>query len=1027
MKKVVTKVLSVLLLAALLVSPVAAAAPERQAPVTDATVLDELEQSWLDRAQAATSFTVQLVEPSLAVYGGGNAIMLNSSGKLDANSPAAVAYLQQINDGLDSFISQAESLLGRDLEVLYRYDAVLNGFSAKMSFKEAQMLREHPDVQEVYPDEIYQLDTDVSPEFIGAEQIWDGTAVADSTGYKGEGTIAGIIDTGINMEHPSFQPTSAQDPGWTAVNPYGNGIYKGLCQSDPTGHVCNSKLIGVYDMVSGTNGHDVQDHGSHTAGTTAGNTVEVSYGDAVVTISGMAPRANVISYLVCTTSGCATSASTAAVNQAILDGVDSLNFSIGPTGGPARSPWIDSTEVAFLEAFNVGISTATSAGNSGPNDSTIYKLPPWALVTGNSTHGRIFGYPITINPGDDEQNSIAILAADDAATKLTVDLTGKDLVWGGSVDNLLGCNAWPAGSLTGKVGIVQRGSCEFSDKMGNIQDAGGVFAIVYNNAPGAPIVMGAGANVRTNPIPGAMISLEAGLAMEAVATSAMTVDISKTIGSGTQADWGDIMNDGSSRGPITNFDMLEPDLSAPGTNILAPYSGSYAGHAEQDLMSGTSMAGPHVAGSTLLMRSVFPTWTPAAIRSALIMTADPDMQNHDLEVANPFQMGNGRVDMSKAALTGLVMEETYAGYKAANPSIGGDIKTLNIPSYQNSNCLGGCSFTRTVKSVSDQAADYTVTVEKSTDVEITVSPATFTIPAGGTQVITVEVNPSFSSEGAWQFGRIQFETDSEFESGKEVSNTAMSLAVKADVSGSTLPGALTETIDQPEGSYTFEDQRSAVDITNMSNARFGLTPATVVTIDVPQDNTPANVYDNQHEVGVINIDVCPKDNQRLVVQVLETPSLDIDIYMGNGSNPHSTLQKAYSAEAGSMEYINEIEPSWTNGSKCWILVQNYEASEEGAIDPVKIAYAFVPKTAAGNFTVTGPVGAVEKMTPFNVTLNWNLNASFEDTEVWYGYLTLGSTNSIKDDVAEIELNLFKGDVEPEPELDQFIYLPLIWK
>ncbi|MBP7213510.1 MAG: protease inhibitor I9 family protein, partial [Anaerolineaceae bacterium] len=226
MKKVVTKLLSVLLLAALLVSPVAAAAPERQAPVTDAPVLDELEQSWLDRAQAATSFTVQLVEPSLAVYGGGNAIMQNSNGKLDVDSPEAVAYLQKINDGLDSFISQAESLLGRDLEVLYRYDAVLNGFSAKMNFKEAQMLREHPDVQEVYPDEIYQLDTDVSPEFIGAEQIWDGTAVVDSTGYKGEGTIAGIIDTGINMQHPSFKASSPQDPGWTATNPYGDGVYK---------------------------------------------------------------------------------------------------------------------------------------------------------------------------------------------------------------------------------------------------------------------------------------------------------------------------------------------------------------------------------------------------------------------------------------------------------------------------------------------------------------------------------------------------------------------------------------------------------------------------------------------------------------------------------------------------------------------------------------------------------------------------------------------------------------------------------
>ncbi|MBP7213864.1 MAG: protease inhibitor I9 family protein, partial [Anaerolineaceae bacterium] len=188
MKKVVLKVLSVLLLVALMVSPVAAAAPERQAPVTDAPILDELEQSWLDLAQAATSFTVQLVEPSLAVYGGGNAIMQDSSGKLDANSPAAVAYLQKINDGLDSFINRAESLLGRDLEVLYRYDAVLNGFSAKMSLEEAAWLRELPDVKEVYPDEIYQLDTDVSPEFIGAEQIWDGTAVVDSTGYKGEGT-----------------------------------------------------------------------------------------------------------------------------------------------------------------------------------------------------------------------------------------------------------------------------------------------------------------------------------------------------------------------------------------------------------------------------------------------------------------------------------------------------------------------------------------------------------------------------------------------------------------------------------------------------------------------------------------------------------------------------------------------------------------------------------------------------------------------------------------------------------------------
>jgi len=1032
MKKVVSKVLSVLLLAALLVSPVAAAAPERQAPVTDGPVLDELEQNWLDRAQTATSFTVQLVEPSLAVYGGGNAIMQNSNGKLDVDSPEAVAYLQKINDGLDAFISQAASLLGRDLEVLYRYDVVLNGFSAKMSLEEAAMLREHPDVKEIYPDEIYQIDTDVSPAFIGADQIWDGTALPfediDDLDTKGEGTIAGIIDTGINMEHLSFKPTSPQDPGWTAVNPYPGGAYKGLCATSPSTHVCNSKLIGVYDMINGTNGHDTQDHGSHTAGTTAGNTVQVNYGDAVVTISGMAPRANVISYLVCAPDGCYGNATNAAINQAISDGVDSLNYSIGPRSGPARNPWTDSTEMAFLEAFKVGVSVATSAGNSGPNAETIWKLAPWTLVTGNSTHGRIFGYPVTINPGANEQNSIAILAGENAAGPLGADLVGVDLIWGGNVENnKLGCNPWPAGSLTGKVGIVQRGECNFSLKLTNMQNAGAVFGLVYNNAPGAPIVMGE-SDPLPNPIPAAMISLEAGLAMEAVATSAMTVDIDSTIGSGTQPDWGDIMNDGSSRGPIPNFDILEPDLSAPGTNILAPYSG-YAGGPQQDLMSGTSMAGPHVAGSTLLMRAVFPTWTPAAIRSALIMTADPDMQNHDLAEANPFQMGNGRVDLSKAALTGLVMEETYAGYLGANPSSGGDPKKLNIPSYQNTNCLGGCSFTRTVKSVSDQAATYTVEVEETEGVEITVTPATFTIPAVGTQVIKVDVNPSIASGGAWQFGRIKFATDAKFVSGKDVSDTAMSLAVKAEVSGSTLPGVLTKTIDQANGSYTFKDQMNAKDITNMSNARFGLTPATVVTLDVPQDSTPGNVYDKQDELGIIKIDVCPRDNQRLVVQVLETPSLDIDVYMGNGSNPNASLQKAYSADAGSMEYINEINPDWTNGSKCWILVQNFEASEEGAIDPVKIAYAFVPKTGANNFTVATPAGAIAKLTPFDVTVNWNLSASFEQTEAWYGYMTLGTTNSIKDDVAKVEINLFKGEVdpEPEPELDYSMFLPLLIK
>ncbi len=1015
MQKVLTKIVCFLVLAALVVSPVAAATPERVLPPTDGPVISAEEQEWLEMAKAAESFTIQLAEPSLAAYDGGNAIFAaaprDESGKLDVDSPEAVAYLAHINTQLDAFIAEAETLLGRDLEVLYRYDYVLNGFSARMNAEEAALLRQLPEVYEIYVDEIYQIDTDVSPEFIGVDQVWDGTAVPDGTGSKGAGTIVGILDTGINLSHPSFAQTTPLDP-YVYTNPYGDGVYKGLCASSPSTHTCNNKLLGVYDMTGGGDGHDQEDHGSHTASTAAGNRIQVTYGGAQVIISGMAPNAQIIAYKVCVPgAGCATSASTAAVNQAIADGVDSLNFSIGPTSGPARSPWIDSTEVAFLEAFKVGISTATSAGNSGPSDSTIYKLPPWALVVGNTQHGRIFGYPVLINPSTDALDSIAILASADLAPALGVDLVGKDLVWGNAYANKLGCSAWPAGSLTGKVGIVQRGDCTFKIKLQNMQDAGALFALVYNNAPGAPIIMGTDTGSVT--IPGAMISLEDGLEMEAVAGSPMTVNINKTLSSGTRPSWGDIIADSSSRGPITNFEMLEPDLVAPGTNILA----AYAGPGEVDLMSGTSMAGPHVAGSTAVMRSEFPTWTPAAIRSAIIMTALAGTSvDYDLSPVTPFIYGNGRIDMSKAALAGLVMEETYANYKAANPATGGDIRTLNIPSYQNSNCLGGCTFTRTVKNVAGVSTDYTVVVDKTDGIDITVTPVVFTIPAGGTQVITVEAKPSLLSGGAWQFGRIAFQTMDTFASGKPISPTAFTLAAKAAMSGSTLPKELQLDIDTASGQYIFEDQYNAEAITALSNVRYGLTPATVKSFELAQDPTNTDPYDNQDKVWVEKT-TCPAGSQRMVVEILETTANDLDVFVGIGSTPHKLLERASSTEPGPMEYLNIFQPSFpTQTGACWILVQNWESSEPGAVDPIKLAYGFVAKTPSTNYTITGPA-SVPALNPFDLTVDWNLGSSFAVDKVWYGWFSIGTSATKKDDVGKLDFNLYN--------IAEYQYLPVI--
>ena len=1016
MQKLVTKVVSFLLLAALLVSPVAAAAPERVLPPTDDFGLTAEDQLWLETARMADSFTVQLKEPSLATYEGGNALFAmparTESGKLNFEAPETIAYLEYINNKLDAFIGDAETMLGRELEVLYRYDVVLNGFSAKMSLEEAALIKQLPEVLEVYPDEIWQIDTDVSPAFIGVDQIWSGDAVPGTDGAKGAGTIVGIIDTGINMTHPSFQQTTPLD---TYVYPAPEGGFKGLCATDPAGHQCNNKLIGVWDMLNGTNGHDELDHGSHTAGTSAGNRIQINYNGAIVIISGMAPNAQVLSYKVCGASGCPTSASTAAVNQAIQDGADALNFSIGPNAGPARSPWLDSTEVAFLEAFKVGVSTATSAGNSGPGVSTVYKTPPWAAVVGNTGHGRIFGYPVTINPDSDNLGSIALYADSELSPVLTQDLMNKDLVWGGSSGNKEGCNDWAAGSLTGKVGIVQRGTCSFTEKLTKMKAAGALFGIVYNNAPGAPIIMGT--NTGSSNLPAGMISLEDGLAMEAVAGAPMKVNVLKDGASGTKPDWGDIMNDSSSRGPITNFEILQPDLVAPGTNILAPYAGA----GQSDLMSGTSMAGPHVAGSMATMRSLFPTWSPAAIRSAIIMTSKYGVtRDYDMSEPTPFVEGNGRIDMSKAALSGLVMEETYANYKAANPANGGNPQTLNNPSYQNSNCLGGCTFERTVTNVTTMALDYTVAIDKSADVAITVDPMTFTIPAGGTQKLTVTVKPAITSGGNWQFGRITMETDGEFANGNPVSASAFTLAVKAPATGSTLPDELFLTTEAPSGEYVFEEVYYSEAITAFNTTRFGLVPATTHSFEVTQDPTNSDPFDDVSQVWYTTT-TCPANQQRMVVEVLETTAADLDVYVGTGNAPVEALLKAYSANAGSAEYLNIPLPTFSG--TCWILVQNWEASEPGASDPVKLAVGFVPKTDANNYTVTAPA-ATPKLTPFEMTVAYNNLPAFDGTDVWYGWFSVGSTATKKDDVGKLDFNIYKVAGET-PILDKFIYFPAI--
>ncbi|MCH5378100.1 MAG: S8 family serine peptidase, partial [Planctomycetes bacterium] len=364
-------------------------------------------------------YIVELQDPPLAVYDGGDLSVDGPSGplrmaatapestgekRLNARSPASRAYLAYLAERHAEAVSEIESVLGRKLVVPNRYGHVNNGFSVDLRSDEVEDVRRLPQVRSIEADRLYRVQTYAGPQWIGAASVWNGEA-----GYpeaRGEGIVVGVIDTGINWDHPSFDDSPSD--GYVFSNPFGEGL--GLC-SDPE-VLCNEKLIGVYDFVEdraetpdfeeeNTKGKDNDGHGSHTASIAAGRAISATFDGATRTMSGVAPLAYLISYRACyvgisdppsdENSGCWGEFLMAAINRAAADGVDVINYSIG---GDVNDPWrLNSVERSFLNARNAGIFIATSAGNDGPHPGTITSpaLAPWLVAVGNASRNRISG------------------------------------------------------------------------------------------------------------------------------------------------------------------------------------------------------------------------------------------------------------------------------------------------------------------------------------------------------------------------------------------------------------------------------------------------------------------------------------------------------------------------------------------------------------------------------------------------------------------------------------------------------------
>lgn len=701
------------------------------------------------------TYIVQLAEPPLARYRGGvpglPATNPRSRGerKLDSRSPDSRRYTAHLLGRQQQALAAVGQTLGREAAALHRYTQTFNGFALELTEAEAQALARLPGVAGVTPSRELRPLTDAGPSWIGAPGIWDGTATGGLPGTKGEGILVGMIDTGINLDHPSFADVGGD--GYDHTNPHGAGNYVGWCDPanpdyDPA-LPCNDKLIGVWSYPdSGNDPEDDYGHGSHTASTVAGNHTTLDYAAGLPRpVSGVAPHANLISYDVCVFY-CPYSALLAGIDQAVADGVDVINFSIG--GGVYDDPWDDILAAAFLAVREAGVFVAASAGNSGPYTSSIGTpaFAPWLLTVGAATHDRATA------------SSLAGMSGGD--TTPPADLQGKGLTDGygpaaivhaEDFGNAYCESAFPAGTFNGQIVVCDSYYYYYDPQhLGQNVLAGGAGGLVVAN-----LYPWLGVFESGNVLPAVQIDSDKADQLRAwLASGAGHVGSITGFSFVSDPAAADVLAYFSSRGPnpvVT--DVIKPDLIGPGVNVLAATK-------DPDLsarLSGTSMSSPHAAGAAALLIALHPTWTPAEVQSALMTTAQTSglkKEDGTTPATSPFDVGAGRVDLGVAARAGLVLDVTAGAFEAADPELGGDPAILNLASLAE-RCLpaAACSWTRTVRSTLAVPSEWTVSHSVPAGMSLTVVPSSFSLAPGATQALQISVSNDAALSG-WQTGSV---------------------------------------------------------------------------------------------------------------------------------------------------------------------------------------------------------------------------------------------------------------------------------
>ncbi|KAM2905033.1 hypothetical protein COP2_004686 [Malus domestica] len=732
------------------------------------------------------------------------------------------SYIARVHDSLLRRVFRGEKYLK-----LYSYHYLINGFAVFVTQDQVDKLSRRREVANVVLDFSVRTATTHTPRFLGLPQ----GAWVQGGGYEsaGEGVVIGFIDTGIDPTHSSFDDHTSERPYPVPAH------FSGICEVTPDfpSGSCNRKLIAARHFASSaiTRGvfnssqdyaspFDGDGHGTHTASIAAGNhgIRVVVAGHHFGNASGMAPRSHIAVYKALYKSfGGFAADVVAAIDQAAQDGVDIISLSITPNRRPPGiATFFNPLDMALLSAVKAGIFVVQAAGNTGPSPKSMSSFSPWIFTVGSASHDRnysnsiMLGNNVTITgvglaPGTDTMYTlISATHALNNGTTVSDDMYvgecqdssnfNRDLVRG----NLLICSY----SIRFVLGISTIHKSLETAK--NLSAIGVVFTM-------DAFVIGFQLNPTPMKLPGIIIPSPEdskvllkyyNLSLE---RDIMTKRITKfgalaTICGGLKANYSTsapkIMYY-SARGPdpednfLDDADIMKPNLVAPGNSIWAAWSSVGQDSIEFQgehfaMMSGTSMAAPHVTGLAALVRQKFPNFSPSAIASALSTTASLYDRNggpimaqrayafpdQNQSPATPFDMGSGFVNATAALNPGLIFDTSYDNYMSFLCGINGSAPVvlnytgescwtynstinggdLNLPSITIAKLNQSRTVLRTVRNV---AANETYSVGWSAPfgVSLKVSPLHFSIASGETQVLSVFVNATSNSTTA-SYGRI---------------------------------------------------------------------------------------------------------------------------------------------------------------------------------------------------------------------------------------------------------------------------------